>query len=179
MPDFTNIDAMQFFDRRPRELALYQDFERRVLAACPDTHIRVQKTQITFENRHGFAFVSLPRRKVQQPDYRRQLRPVLSGGFAAHLGRDRAVPQPLDAPYADCGRRAARRRTAGLDQRGRRLCGGQVRSTPVHIAAAARTLRLKKIVLGHRAAAVRAPDRAMSPCQSNSCNQYSNQRNLD
>ena len=67
MPDFTNIDAMQFFDRRPRELALYQDFARKVLAACPDTHIRVQKTQITFENRHGFAFVSLPRRKVQQP----------------------------------------------------------------------------------------------------------------
>lgn len=67
MPDFTNIDAMQFFDRRPRELALYQDFERKVLSACPDTHIRVQKTQITFENRHGFAFVSLPRRKVQQP----------------------------------------------------------------------------------------------------------------
>ena len=65
MPDFTNIDAMQFFDRRPRELALYQDFERKVLAACPDTHIRVQKTQITFENRHGFAFVSLPRRKVR------------------------------------------------------------------------------------------------------------------
>ena len=62
MPDFTNIDAMQFFDRRPRELALYQDFECKVLAACPDTHIRVQKTQITFENRHGFAFVSLPRR---------------------------------------------------------------------------------------------------------------------
>lgn len=67
MPDFTNIDAMQFFDRRPRELELYQDFARKVLAACPDTHIRVQKTQITFENRHGFAFVSLPRRKVQQP----------------------------------------------------------------------------------------------------------------
>ena len=67
MPDFTNIDAMQFFDRRPRELALYQDFERKALAACPDTHVRVQKTQITFENRHGFAFVSLPRRKVQQP----------------------------------------------------------------------------------------------------------------
>lgn len=67
MPDFTNIDAMQFFDRRPRELALYQDFERKVLAACPDTHIRVQKTQITFENRHGFAFVSLPRRKVKEP----------------------------------------------------------------------------------------------------------------
>ena len=67
MPDFTNIDAMQFFDRRPRELELYQDFEDKVFAACPETHIRVQKTQITFENRHGFAFVSLPRRKVKEP----------------------------------------------------------------------------------------------------------------
>ena len=67
MPDFTNIDAMQFFDRRPRELTLYQDCEHKVLDICPDTHIRVQKTQITFANRHGFAFVSLPRRKVKEP----------------------------------------------------------------------------------------------------------------
>ena len=67
MPDFTNIDAMQFFDRRPHELSLYQAFARKVLTACPDTRIRVLKTQITFENRHGFAFVSLPRRKVKQP----------------------------------------------------------------------------------------------------------------
>ena len=37
-------------------------------ARCsPSTRIRVLKTQITFENRHGFAFVSLPRRKVKQP----------------------------------------------------------------------------------------------------------------
>lgn len=67
MPDFTSIDAMQFFDRRPRELELYLDFEGKVRAICPDTHIRVLKSQITFENRHGFAFVSLPRRKVQEP----------------------------------------------------------------------------------------------------------------
>ena len=32
-----------------------------------DTHIRVLKSQITLENRHGFAFVSLPRRKVGEP----------------------------------------------------------------------------------------------------------------
>lgn len=67
MPDFTSIDAMQFFDRRPRELELYQDFEGKVRAICPDMHIRVLKSQITFENRHGFAFVSLPHRKVQEP----------------------------------------------------------------------------------------------------------------
>lgn len=67
MPDFTAVDVMQFFDRRPRALALYQAFERKVLAACPDTRVRVLKSQITFENRHGFAFVSLPRRKTPEP----------------------------------------------------------------------------------------------------------------
>ena len=67
MPDFTFADLMQFFDRRPRELALCQTFVRQVLDAFPDTHIRVQKTQVTLENRHGFAFVSLPRRKVKEP----------------------------------------------------------------------------------------------------------------
>lgn len=67
MPDFTFADLMQFFDRREREYALCQAFIRQVLDACPDTHIRVQKTQITLENRHGFAFVSLPRRKVKEP----------------------------------------------------------------------------------------------------------------
>ncbi len=67
MPDFAFADIMQFFDRRPHELALCQAFVQKVLDACPDTHIRVQKTQITLENRHGFAFVSLPRRKVKEP----------------------------------------------------------------------------------------------------------------
>lgn len=65
MPDFAAIDAMRFFDRRLHALALYQIFEGKVRAACPDTRIRVLKSQITLENRHGFAFVSLPRRKAQ------------------------------------------------------------------------------------------------------------------
>ena len=67
MPDFSAMDALRFFDRRPRELELYQAFADKVLAACPDTHIRVLKSQITLENRPGVAFVSLPRRKGQQP----------------------------------------------------------------------------------------------------------------
>ena len=54
------------FSTAVRALALYQAFERKVLAACPDTCIRVLKSQITFENRHGFAFVSLPRRKTPE-----------------------------------------------------------------------------------------------------------------
>ena len=60
-----------FFASRPGTLALYQVLRDRVLARTgDDTRIKVQKTQITFFNRHGFAFVSfLPvRRKGQRPN---------------------------------------------------------------------------------------------------------------
>ena len=46
MPDFSAMDVLRFFDRRPRELELYQAFAAKVLAARPDTHIRVLKSQI-------------------------------------------------------------------------------------------------------------------------------------
>lgn len=48
---------------------LYEAFEARVLSQCPGTTIKTAKTQITFKNRCGFAFVSfLPvRRAAQRP----------------------------------------------------------------------------------------------------------------
>ena len=64
---FSAMDVLRFFDRRPRELELYRAFAAKVLAARPDTHIRVLKARSPLENRHGFAFVSLPRRKVGEP----------------------------------------------------------------------------------------------------------------
>lgn len=92
MPDFTEMDLMQFFDHRPRELALCQAFLQRVLAACPDTQLRVHKTQITLQNRHGFAFVSLPRHKVSEPAI------VVSFGLSHRLSSPRiwqaAEPYP-------------------------------------------------------------------------------------
>lgn len=92
MPDFTEMDLMQFFDRRPRELALCQTFLQQVLATCPDTQLRVHKTQITLQNRHGFAFVSLPRRKVSEPTI------VVSFGLSHRLSSPRiwqvAEPYP-------------------------------------------------------------------------------------
>lgn len=59
-------DILFFFDGRPGALALYETFERRVLRELEDVHIKVQKTQITFSNRRGFAFVSfLPARRAK------------------------------------------------------------------------------------------------------------------
>lgn len=62
-------EEILFFAGRPEELALYETLRRAVLARTENVRVKVQKTQITFANRHGFAFVSfLPaRRKAQRP----------------------------------------------------------------------------------------------------------------
>ena len=49
---------LRFFDHMPEALPLYQKFEREVLSRVEDVHIKVQKTQITYSNRHVFACVS-------------------------------------------------------------------------------------------------------------------------
>lgn len=63
-------ETILFFAGRPGALELYEVFERRVLEQMDGVRIRVQKTQISFSNRHNFAFVSfLPvRRKAERPD---------------------------------------------------------------------------------------------------------------
>lgn len=61
-----NPDILVFFDKKSAALPLYEKFEKRVLEEVADVHVKVQKTQITFSNRHGFAFVSfLPVRKAK------------------------------------------------------------------------------------------------------------------
>ena len=64
-----NGDALRFFDGKPEELALYEALEARILAEVPDVRIKVQKSQITFYNRHLFACVSYVRvrKKAQLP----------------------------------------------------------------------------------------------------------------
>lgn len=53
-----DIDLLFFFDKRPAALPLYERLAEKILAEIPDVNIKVQKTQIAFSNRHGFAFVS-------------------------------------------------------------------------------------------------------------------------
>lgn len=53
-----NTDVPLFFSERPAALALYARFEAALLRALPETEIRVHKTQISFRNRYGFAYVS-------------------------------------------------------------------------------------------------------------------------
>jgi hypothetical protein len=62
-------DIDLFFDRMPQALPLYQAFAEKVLAEYPGVQIKVQKSQISFSNKHPFAFVWLPlRRMKKRPD---------------------------------------------------------------------------------------------------------------
>ncbi len=59
-------DEMFFFNEKPAALPLYEAFVQRLLAEINNVTIKVQKTQISFSNRHNFAFVSfLPARKAK------------------------------------------------------------------------------------------------------------------
>lgn len=61
---------LQFFDSHPDALPLYGKFEKSVADLVPDVKIKVQKTQISFYNRHLFACVSFARvrKKKDCPD---------------------------------------------------------------------------------------------------------------
>ena len=60
-------NVLYFFDGKPEALPLYEAFEQKVFDEVDGVKIKVQKTQITFFNRHNFAFVSfLPVRKAKE-----------------------------------------------------------------------------------------------------------------
>ena len=74
-------ELLQFFSHRPEMLPVYRMFEDRVNERCGNVDVRVQKTQITFTDRFGFAWASLPvRRRRDWPD--RCL--IVSFGLAYH-----------------------------------------------------------------------------------------------
>ena len=62
-------DAEMLFNKNPNALSLYEAIEAVICAEFEDVRIKVQKTQISFYNKHLFACVSLPVRKIKNwPD---------------------------------------------------------------------------------------------------------------
>lgn len=63
-------EILQFFDAHPDAFPLYDKFEKCVMEHVPEARIKVQKTQISFYNRHMFACVSFARvrKKKDCPD---------------------------------------------------------------------------------------------------------------
>lgn len=54
-------DRLRFFDGHMEAFPLYEAFEGRVTGEIADVRIKVQKSQISFYNRHLFACVSFAR----------------------------------------------------------------------------------------------------------------------
>lgn len=62
-----NEDILFFFGERLNALPMYERLEELVFGQIPDVRIKVAKTQITFANKRGFAFVSFnPCRKAKE-----------------------------------------------------------------------------------------------------------------
>lgn len=63
IPEHYESDLLFFFDGRPRELSLYRQLFQCLEKEFPQASVKVQKSQISFYNRHLFVMASLPRRK--------------------------------------------------------------------------------------------------------------------
>lgn len=60
-------DELAFFEKMPQMLPVYEKLEACLFERYPQMRIQVQKTQISFYNKHLFACVSLPRKKKGIP----------------------------------------------------------------------------------------------------------------
>ena len=78
-----------FFNEHQNVLELYQIFEKLLYSTFPIVNKRMQKTQITFFNRHVFSCVSFAkvRRKAELPEGYI----VITIGLPAPLGSDRVA----------------------------------------------------------------------------------------
>ena len=81
----TDPDTLLFFDAHREALPLFEALEASIFARFPQAQKRVQKTQITFSNRHVFVCISFARvkRKAQLPE----------GYMVITLG----LPRPLES----------------------------------------------------------------------------------
>ena len=60
-------DILLFFSQHMEALPLYEKLEERILTEIPDVKVKVAKTQISFSNKRGFAFVSFnPCRRAKE-----------------------------------------------------------------------------------------------------------------
>lgn len=59
-------DTLHFFEQQTEALPLYEALEARILDEIPDVRIKVQKSQISFYNRHLFGCVSFLRVKKKK-----------------------------------------------------------------------------------------------------------------
>lgn len=60
-----HADEMMFINRTPQMLPVYETLRNKLAEKYADARIKVSKTQISFSNKHIFAMVSLPLRRIK------------------------------------------------------------------------------------------------------------------
>ena len=53
-----DMDALMFFNKTPQALPLYEAVAEKICGEFDDVRIKTTKSQISFSNKHNFAFVS-------------------------------------------------------------------------------------------------------------------------
>lgn len=94
--DTTTQDILFFFDRHQGVYPLYERFQEKLLVRFPESRIKVQKSQISYYNRHLYACVSFlkVKKKVELPDDYF----VLTLGLPAPLESDRVAAKTEPYP---------------------------------------------------------------------------------
>ena len=89
MNETATQDTMLFFDQHQGVYPLYEQFQEKLLARFPESRIKVQKSQISYYNRHLYACVSFLRvkKKAELPEHYF----VLTLGLPAPLESDRVA----------------------------------------------------------------------------------------
>lgn len=84
---------LMFFEKMPEALPLYETLSRKMQEELGTIHVKVQKSQIAFSNRHQFAFVWHPSRKFKG---RKGVYIVVTFGVSYHIedGRITAAVEP-------------------------------------------------------------------------------------
>ncbi|MGF0006588.1 DUF5655 domain-containing protein [Eubacteriales bacterium SGI.150] len=87
--DTLTQDTLFFFDRHQAAYPLYERFQEKLLARFPESRIKVQKSQISYYNRHLYACVSFlnVKKKADLPECYF----VLTLGLSAPLESDRVA----------------------------------------------------------------------------------------
>ena len=94
--DTATQDTLFFFDRHQAVYPLYECFQKKLLAKLPESRIKVQKSQISYYNRHLYACISFlkVKRKAELPnDYF-----VLTLGLSAPLESNRVAAKTEPYP---------------------------------------------------------------------------------
>ena len=94
--DTATQDTLLFFDRHQAVYPLYECFQKKLLAILPESRIKVQKSQISYYNRHLYACISFlkVKKKSELPDDYFVLTLGLPAPLASNRVAARTEPYP-------------------------------------------------------------------------------------